>query len=86
MATLTVAGELLLTRERELDNREGAIAVWDDGLVAFKCALGGCAWTTMLCRPRLRLPNRTTMIGYMPLPPAPISPLTSTGCLILLFL
>jgi hypothetical protein len=32
--------EQLLTRERELDSREGAIAAWVDGLVAFKRALG----------------------------------------------
>jgi hypothetical protein len=30
----------LLTREWELDSREGAIATWEDGLVAFKHALG----------------------------------------------
>jgi hypothetical protein len=30
----------LLARERELDSREGIIAAWEDGLVAFECALG----------------------------------------------
>jgi hypothetical protein len=30
----------LLTWEMELDSREGATTVWEDGLVAFKCALG----------------------------------------------
>jgi hypothetical protein len=30
----------LLARERELDSREGAIATWEDGLVAFECTLG----------------------------------------------
>jgi hypothetical protein len=30
----------LLTREWELDSREGAIATWEDGLVAFEHALG----------------------------------------------
>jgi hypothetical protein len=29
-----------LARERELESREGAIATWEDGLVAFKRALG----------------------------------------------
>jgi hypothetical protein len=28
----------LLARERELDNREDAIAAWEDGLVAFEHA------------------------------------------------
>jgi hypothetical protein len=32
--------EKLLARERELDSREGTIAVWEDGLVAFERALG----------------------------------------------
>jgi hypothetical protein len=32
--------EQLLVRERELDSWEGAIAAWDDGLVAFECAQG----------------------------------------------
>jgi hypothetical protein len=32
--------EQVLVRERELDNREGAITMWEDGLVAFECALG----------------------------------------------
>jgi hypothetical protein len=27
--------EQLLTRERELDSREGAVAVWEEGMVAF---------------------------------------------------
>jgi hypothetical protein len=38
-----VAAELqeqLLTQERELDSREGTIAAWEDGLAAYKCALG----------------------------------------------
>jgi hypothetical protein len=30
----------LLARERELDSREGAIITWEEGLVAFACALG----------------------------------------------
>jgi hypothetical protein len=30
----------LLARGRELDSREGAIAMWEDGLMAFECALG----------------------------------------------
>jgi hypothetical protein len=28
-------------------------------------------WTTMLRVPRLRLPGRTTALGYTPLPPGP---------------
>jgi hypothetical protein len=32
--------EHLFDEERELDSREGAIAAWEDGLVAFECALG----------------------------------------------
>jgi hypothetical protein len=43
VAASVVAVELqekLLARERELDSREGAIALWDDGLAAFKHALG----------------------------------------------
>jgi hypothetical protein len=28
-----------LARERELDNREGALAAWEDDLVAFECTL-----------------------------------------------
>jgi hypothetical protein len=38
-----VAAELqgqLLAQERELDSREGAIIMWEDGLAAFECALG----------------------------------------------
>jgi hypothetical protein len=30
----------LLTQERELDSREGAITTWEDGLVTFECAPG----------------------------------------------
>jgi hypothetical protein len=43
VATSAVAGELrgqLLAWERELDSREGAISVWEDGLVASECTLG----------------------------------------------
>jgi hypothetical protein len=43
VATLAVADELwgrLHTQEGELDNREGTIAAWEDGLAAFKRALG----------------------------------------------
>jgi hypothetical protein len=29
-----------LPEARELDSREGVIATWEDGLAAFKCALG----------------------------------------------
>jgi hypothetical protein len=32
--------EQLLAQEKELDSREGAITTWEDGLVAFACALG----------------------------------------------
>jgi hypothetical protein len=32
--------EQLLARERELESREGSIATWEDGLVAFEHALG----------------------------------------------
>jgi hypothetical protein len=32
--------EQLLDRERELNNREGAIVAWEDELVASKCTLG----------------------------------------------
>jgi hypothetical protein len=32
--------EQLLSWERELETREGAIAAWEDGLVAFERALG----------------------------------------------
>jgi hypothetical protein len=31
---------LLLAREREMDSGEGAIAMWEDGLVAFECTQG----------------------------------------------
>jgi hypothetical protein len=31
--------EQLLTWERELDSREGAIITWEEGLVAFSCVL-----------------------------------------------
>jgi hypothetical protein len=43
VATSAVAVELreqLLARERELESREGSIATWEDGLVAFEHALG----------------------------------------------
>jgi hypothetical protein len=43
VATSAVVGELrgqLLAWERELDSREGAISVWEDGLVASECTLG----------------------------------------------
>jgi hypothetical protein len=43
VATSAVTIELreqLLARERELESREGAITAWEDGLVAFECALG----------------------------------------------
>jgi hypothetical protein len=39
-ATAVKLQEQLLARERELDSREGAIAAWEDVLVAFACALG----------------------------------------------
>jgi hypothetical protein len=32
--------ERLLSQKRELDSREGAIATWDEGLVAFARVLG----------------------------------------------
>jgi hypothetical protein len=32
--------EQLLARERELDSREGTIAMYEDGLLAFEHALG----------------------------------------------
>jgi hypothetical protein len=32
--------EQLLTRERELASREGAIVAWEDGLMASECTLG----------------------------------------------
>jgi hypothetical protein len=32
--------EHLLAQERELDSREGAIAMWEEALVAFERALG----------------------------------------------
>jgi hypothetical protein len=32
--------EQLLTRERELYSREGAIIAWENGLVASECTLG----------------------------------------------
>jgi predicted nucleic acid-binding Zn-ribbon protein len=41
MATLVVVEELqeqLLVWERELDNQEGVIVAWEDGLAASKCA------------------------------------------------
>jgi hypothetical protein len=31
---------MLLTRERELNSREGSIVAWEDVLAAFECALG----------------------------------------------
>jgi hypothetical protein len=42
VATSTVVVELreqLLTRERELESKEGVIAAWEDGLAAFEHAL-----------------------------------------------
>jgi hypothetical protein len=30
----------LLAQERELDSREGGIAMWEDGLAALECTLG----------------------------------------------
>jgi hypothetical protein len=32
--------EQLLARESKLNSREGAIAVWEDRLIGFECALG----------------------------------------------
>jgi hypothetical protein len=43
VATSAVAVELweqLLAQGRELKSRKGAITAWEDGLVAFECALG----------------------------------------------
>jgi hypothetical protein len=53
VATSAVVDELqeqLLTWERELDSREGAIATWQDGLAASKHALGRvCAERDTTC-------------------------------------
>jgi hypothetical protein len=32
--------EQLLAQEREMESRESTIIMWEDGLVAFRCALG----------------------------------------------
>jgi hypothetical protein len=43
VATSSVADKLweqLLARERDLDSREGTIAAWEDGLLAFEFAIG----------------------------------------------
>jgi hypothetical protein len=40
MSLLANDAEQLPTRERELDSKDGVIAMWEDGLVAFECALG----------------------------------------------
>jgi hypothetical protein len=37
--------EQLLARERELNNREGAIITWEEGLIAFACTLGEVSHT-----------------------------------------
>jgi hypothetical protein len=37
--TVELQGQLL-ARERELNSREGALTTCEDGLAAFKCALG----------------------------------------------
>jgi hypothetical protein len=39
MVTVELQGQLL-ARERELDSREGAIVVWEQGLAAFAHVLG----------------------------------------------
>jgi hypothetical protein len=70
--------EQLLTQERELDSREGIIAVWEDGLAASEHALGrACVERDAECA-QAQATSRTTALGYMPLLPAPSTPLTSS--------
>jgi hypothetical protein len=70
--------EQLLTQQRELDSREGIIAVWEDGLAASEHALGrACVEHDAECA-QAQATGRTTTLGYMPLLPAPSTPLTSS--------
>jgi hypothetical protein len=44
----------------ELDSRESAIVVWEDGLAAFERALGGRVWNATQSVPKPKLSDRIT--------------------------
>jgi hypothetical protein len=82
MSTSAMAVELLeqlLARDKELDSRECAIIVWEDGLAALEHALGRACMERDAERTQAEAAqHRTTLLERVPLPPSPSTPLTST--------
>jgi hypothetical protein len=69
----------LLVRERELDSKEYAITVWEDGLVASEHALGKVCMKHDVVMSELRPSSRTSLPSRAPLVLGPNGSLTSTG-------
>jgi hypothetical protein len=72
--------ELLLTRGREMDSRQGVITTWEDRVAAFEGALGRecmeCDFENVLVE-AVQQDYHTRMHILLP---TPSTPLTSTGC------
>jgi hypothetical protein len=62
--------EQLLAQEKELDSREGAITTWEDGLVAFACALGDARMECDAKRVQAVAVQQYFLAGRVPLVPA----------------